>query len=361
MSKRARSATAPGRPQAGRPSAATIQSALGHELVQFFWPDRPDDRAPRSDYGTLFTDTNRRRTMLHFVGNFATEKRYQFINCIIVGDALADLNLLAHEAPLVATFNQIKKLGATVRKGSKAVARVCFHRFVEKDNGDRYPVQNWVSVFHHTQCDGLPEATTRFIRETRGRYLGRHLARPARFESDTSGVPSLQEQSLRVLAAQPDAQGPSLDMCRHTTRAWWPALEDASAVAVLDKLVDARVASPTDAWSADAGKNAKGWAFDPATRTLTTPPRQHFTTPDQYYYLCFRTIARVEAGVPARKTHARVLDSEIRAYLYMQEAGLRHDRRYVCRAVRHMKATKMPAKADLGRTLQQVHAGLASA
>ncbi|MCP4119124.1 MAG: ArdC family protein, partial [Desulfobacteraceae bacterium] len=94
--------------------------------------------------------------------NLTSRKPYRGINPFL-------LNLVPYASPFWLTFNQARKLGATVRKGEKA-SRIWFWKFwtpsrKEDRSRDRneidtrdlrsIPVLRRYSVFNVEQCDGL--------------------------------------------------------------------------------------------------------------------------------------------------------------------------------------------------------------
>lgn len=84
--------------------------------------------------------------------NLISKKPYQGINQIMT-------SLQAFESEYWLTFNQCKKLGGSVKKGSKSTM-VIFWKFLEKDNlstgkKDKIPMLRYYRVFNATQTEGI--------------------------------------------------------------------------------------------------------------------------------------------------------------------------------------------------------------
>ena len=59
------------------------------------------------------------------------------------------------------TFKQAQALGGSVRKGEKGTAVVFWRLLQDRENSDRtVPLLRHYTVFHASQCDGLPESLT---------------------------------------------------------------------------------------------------------------------------------------------------------------------------------------------------------
>lgn len=346
MPKRPRSSSSPD--QTERLTPQQIKDSIGRELRELFFPA---ERSSEMTEGSWLTEYYQRRAekwaIYRHIRNFATGKRYGYINDDYLLHGLEDHALLNAGAPQFATFKQIKALGGKVRKGSRAVARVCYTTWLpdksDPTGQEMYMVTRWASVFHHTQCEGLPEEVTQRLEKARFSYFARHLPTPVQLEPDTTGVPTLQEFALRCLAAQPKATGPTVDFCRTTTRTWWPALEDHRAAGVLDRLVAERTVGETfDAHEADPHRvnRLKHWDYDPDAKTLRGPPRQAYADMRLYYLDAFRTIARAQSGYRTKKKTLRsLLTAECRVYAYMQEAALPYKSRDAPKRLNKASAT----------------------
>lgn len=84
--------------------------------------------------------------------NLISKKPYQGINQIMTG-------LQAFDSEYWLTFNQCKKLGGSIKKGSKSTI-VIFWKFLEKDNlstgkKDKIPMLRYYRVFNATQTEDI--------------------------------------------------------------------------------------------------------------------------------------------------------------------------------------------------------------
>lgn len=172
-------------------SASEATSQLGQMLRQA-WATEAEGA------GFQYVDDHRRmfETSL-FVKNLATGRPYGWYNLTILVKALKEADLLDRHVPALATFRQIRALGGTVRRGSRAVARVC--SFVQNAGDDEsgHDVRpRWSSVFHHTQCDGLPTEILDWLQSERRRQLC-HYTRRARSVRSTQSDAWLPEKLIR--------------------------------------------------------------------------------------------------------------------------------------------------------------------
>jgi antirestriction protein ArdC len=97
--------------------------------------------------------------------NAATGKRYRGLNVFVLWATAADRG---YTGGGWLTFKQAQALGGTVRRGEKGTP-VVFWRILTKDapagspegtQADTFPMLRHYTVFHVSQCDGLPEALT---------------------------------------------------------------------------------------------------------------------------------------------------------------------------------------------------------
>lgn len=85
--------------------------------------------------------------------NLITKKEYRGINVWL-------LSALNYDQNYFLTFNQVKDLGGSVRKGEKS-HEVVFWKWLERENPDtdkteRIPMLRYYRVFNISQCEGIP-------------------------------------------------------------------------------------------------------------------------------------------------------------------------------------------------------------
>ena len=87
--------------------------------------------------------------------NFISKKPYRGINPFILSTAMYD-----YSTPYFLTYNQCKKLGGTVKQGSKGFPVVYFNFINKKDSDgnetkDTFPMLKYFNVFNVEQCEDL--------------------------------------------------------------------------------------------------------------------------------------------------------------------------------------------------------------
>ena len=104
--------------------------------------------------------------------NFVTKKPYSGINTIVL--SIASLNF---SKPYFLTYNQVKKLGGNIVKGSKGFPVIYFN-IVEKEdketgNKRKIPFAKYSTVFNVEQCTGLDLSSieTKEIKETKEEFV----------------------------------------------------------------------------------------------------------------------------------------------------------------------------------------------
>jgi len=79
--------------------------------------------------------------------NLISKKPYRGINPLL-------LAVEGRSTPYWLTYNQAKKLKGNVKKGEKSTV-VVFWKFVEKENGDNFPILRYYRVFNLDQTEGI--------------------------------------------------------------------------------------------------------------------------------------------------------------------------------------------------------------
>lgn len=88
----------------------------------------------------------------HIPVNFATKKPYRGINVLLLMAAGFDSSEFL-------TYKQAQQIGAQVRKGEKGTGIVFWSTFEDESSEDarRVPFMRAYTVFHVSQCDGIPQ------------------------------------------------------------------------------------------------------------------------------------------------------------------------------------------------------------
>ncbi len=86
--------------------------------------------------------------------NLVTRKQYRGVNVWL-------LSAFDYSQNYFLTFNQVKELGGSVKKGEKS-QEVIFWKWIEKENEEtkekeRIPMLKYYRVFNISQCEGIPE------------------------------------------------------------------------------------------------------------------------------------------------------------------------------------------------------------
>lgn len=79
--------------------------------------------------------------------NFMTKKEYRGINAFL-------LPVLSQGQEHFATLKQVNELGGSIKSGSKGYP-VVFFKWMEKENGDEFPVLRYFTVFDPSQWQGI--------------------------------------------------------------------------------------------------------------------------------------------------------------------------------------------------------------